>query len=189
MIPQPVQVMFQPGHLVLLPEAVARWESEGIKAVATLKTVDDPELGDEGYELRVGPEAVQVYAQTPTGHFYAGQTLRQLWAEQHRIPCAVVRDWPRFPWRGMHLDVVRHFFPVPFIKRYLDLLALHKLNAFHWHLTDDQGWRIEIKRYPKLTATGAWRVNREDQPWNERKPQQTGESGGLRRLLHAGRDS
>ena len=79
------------------------------------------------------------------------------------MPCVSVTDYPRFEWRGMHLDVSRHFFDVDFIKRYIDILAMHKLNVFHWHLVDDQGWRIEIKKYPRLTEVGAWRVDREDQ--------------------------
>jgi len=91
------------------------------------------------------------------------------------IPCVTVTDYPRFAWRGMHLDVSRHFFDVAFIKRYIDLLAMHKMNVFHWHLVDDQGWRIEIKKYPHLTEVGAWRVDREDKPWNSRMPQQPGE--------------
>ena len=73
------------------------------------------------------------------------------------IPCVQIKDSPRFEWRGMHLDVSRHFFPISFIKKYIDILALYKMNTFHWHLTDDQGWRIEIKKYPKLTTVGAWR--------------------------------
>jgi hexosaminidase len=91
------------------------------------------------------------------------------------MPCVSVTDYPRFEWRGMHLDVSRHFFDVEFIKRYIDILALHKMNVFHWHLVDDQGWRIEIKKYPRLTEVGAWRVDREDRPWNAREPQQPGE--------------
>ena len=77
------------------------------------------------------------------------------------IPCFRITDKPRFPYRGMHLDVCRHFFPVSFIKRYIDLLAMHKMNVFHWHLTEDQGWRIEIKAYPKLTSIGAWRTEKD----------------------------
>ncbi|GAB3821660.1 family 20 glycosylhydrolase [Pontibacter rugosus] len=73
------------------------------------------------------------------------------------LPAVSITDKPRYEWRGMHLDVVRHFFPVEFVKQYIDYLAMHKLNTFHWHLTDDQGWRIEIKKYPKLTEVGAWR--------------------------------
>ena len=73
------------------------------------------------------------------------------------IPAVTIVDRPRFSWRGMHLDVSRHFMPKEFVKKYIDLLALHKMNSFHWHLTDDQGWRIEIKKYPRLTSVGAWR--------------------------------
>ncbi|MFN2314818.1 MAG: beta-N-acetylhexosaminidase, partial [Bacteroidales bacterium] len=91
------------------------------------------------------------------------------------MPCVTITDYPRFEWRGMHLDVSRHFFEVEFIKQYIDILAMHKLNVFHWHLVDDQGWRIEIKKYPRLTEVGAWRVDREDRPWNAREPQQAGE--------------
>jgi hexosaminidase len=73
------------------------------------------------------------------------------------IPALTIHDYPKFAWRGMHLDVSRHFFEVDFVKKYIDLLAMYKFNTFHWHLTDDQGWRIEIKKYPKLTEVGAWR--------------------------------
>jgi hexosaminidase len=124
-------------------------------------------LGDEGYRLTVTPRAVTIRAATPAGVFYGMQTLRQLLpADVFRggrvdrawpIPSIDIEDTPRFAWRGMHLDVSRHFQPKEFVKKYIDLLALHKMNRFHWHLTDDQGWRIEIKRYPKLTEVGAWR--------------------------------
>src|SRR6202012_3876419 len=75
--------------------------------------------------------------------------------EYATIPCAAIKDEPRFAYRGMHLDVARHFFPVEFIKKYLDVMAMYKLNNFHWHLTDDQGWRVEIKKYPKLIQIGS----------------------------------
>jgi hexosaminidase len=175
MIPLPVQVSYLPGAFSLTPEMLDRWRQHGVRSFARLSLIDNPELGAEGYELSVNPDAVEIKARTPAGHFYAGQTLRQLVEEDLTIPCQLVRDWPRFKWRGMHLDVVRHFFPVEFIKRYLDILALHKLNVFHWHLTDDQGWRIEIEKYPRLTSVGAWRVDREGIPWNEREPQRDGE--------------
>lgn len=73
------------------------------------------------------------------------------------LPAVTIKDYPRFSYRGMHLDVSRHFFPIEFVKKYIDLLALHNMNTFHWHLTDDQGWRIEIKKYPKLTEIGSQR--------------------------------
>jgi len=130
-------------------------------------------LGDEGYRLTATPRAVTIRAAAPSGVFYGMQTLRQLLpadvfreaptagarapAYRWTIPAVSIEDVPRFAWRGMHLDVSRHFQPKEFVKKYIDLLALHKMNRFHWHLTDDQGWRIEIKRYPKLTDVGAWR--------------------------------
>lgn len=91
------------------------------------------------------------------------------------IPAVQISDEPRFAYRGMHLDVSRHFFPKEFIKRYIDLIAFNKMNTFHWHLVDDQGWRIEIKKYPKLTEIGAWRVDRPGKIWGERKAQKEGE--------------
>jgi len=126
-------------------------------------------LGDEGYRLVVMPSGVTIRAAKPAGAFYAVQTLRQLLPTQifrqasvpgvtWSIPTVTIEDSPRFAWRGAHLDVSRHFMPKEFVKKYIDLLALHKLNRFHWHLTDDQGWRIEILKYPRLTEVGAWRA-------------------------------
>src|SRR6266567_800024 len=125
-------------------------------------------LGEEGYRLVVTPAGITIRASKPAGAFYAVQTLRQLLpVEVFRqaavpgvtwsIPAVTIEDYPRFSWRGAHLDVARHFMPKEFVKKYIDLLALHKLNRFHWHLTDDQGWRIEIKKYPRLTSIGGWR--------------------------------
>jgi len=133
-------------------------------------------LGKEGYRLEVTTDGAVIKAPQPAGLFYGVQTLRQLLpaatfgsskvptGEPLAIPCVRVEDYPRFGWRGMHLDVSRHFFDVPFVKRYLDHLALHKINVFHWHLTDDDGWRVEIKQYPKLTQVGAWRGPKEALP-------------------------
>jgi hexosaminidase len=126
------------------------------------------ELGAEGYELSVTPERVVIRAPQPAGLFYGAQTLLQLLPPDifaakaaamtdWEIPAMQIEDWPRFQWRGLMLDVSRHFFTKAEVKRLLDEMALHKLNTFHWHLTDDHGWRIEIKKYPKLTAVGAWR--------------------------------
>lgn len=147
----------------------------------------DEDLGNEGYILDVDPNRITVKAYNPAGLFYGVQTLLQLlppeiynkiktqknldWA----IPCIHIRDKPRYSWRGMHLDVCRHFFPKEFIKTYIDYLAYHKMNVFHWHLTEDQGWRIEIKKYPKLTEIGAWRVDRSGITWRERESQKPGE--------------
>jgi len=128
----------------------------------------DTSLGAEGYRLDVSQSVVSVTASTPAGAFYATQTIRQLLppaifrsatvaGTEWDIPAVTIEDRPRFRWRGAHLDVGRHFMPKEFVKKYIDLLALHKMNSFHWHLTEDQGWRIEIKKYPRLTEVGAWR--------------------------------
>jgi hexosaminidase len=146
------------------------------------------DLGKEGYKLSVEKRRIAITAGKPAGLFYATQTILQLLpAEIYatsqkedkpelRIPCMNITDKPSFPWRGMHLDVSRHFFPVEFVKKYIDLIALHKMNVFHWHLTDDNGWRIEIEQYPKLTEVAAWRADRTGIPWTERKQQQPGEA-------------
>jgi len=133
-----------------------------------LSTVDAKQgLGEEGYELTVTPESVVIRAPKPAGVFRGVQTLLQLLPPEGRpsgtgarggaIRCLHVEDRPRFAWRGMSLDVARHFFDKEFVKRYIDFLAAYKINTFHFYLTDDQGWRIEIKRYPRLTERGAWR--------------------------------
>lgn len=113
------------------------------------------------YELISNNNQTIVYACSENGLFYGIQTLIQLIPETKsqllQIPAVEITDYPRFAYRGMHLDVSRHFFDVAFVKQYIDYLALHKMNYFHWHLTDDHGWRIEIKKYPKLTEIGAWR--------------------------------
>ena len=125
-------------------------------------------LGGEGYALDVSSARVSLRAAEPAGLFYAVQTLRQLLPPAifraapvagvaWRIPAVSIEDSPRFAWRGAHLDVGRHFMPKEFVRKYIDLLALHKLNTFHWHLTEDQGWRLEIRKYPRLTEVGAWR--------------------------------
>ena len=125
-------------------------------------------VGPEGYVLDVRPTGVVVRAPEAAGLFYAIQTIRQLLPApifraapvkgvDWTMPAVSIEDYPRFQWRGGHLDVARHFQPKEFVRKYIDLLALHKMNTFHWHLTEDQGWRIEIKQYPKLTEVGAWR--------------------------------
>ena len=124
---------------------------------------DRKDLGEEGYHLEVSSAEISLSAPNPAGLFYGSVTLLQLLDEGERlgrsgsVPAVNISDSPRFSWRGMHLDVGRHFFPVDFVKRYIDLIAMHKMNRFHWHLTEDHGWRIEIKKYPKLTEIGAWR--------------------------------
>ena len=136
----------------------------------TLYCLINPKLdGDEVYKLSVTKNGIRIEAKTPRGIFYATQTLRQLLPPQIEsqeqvmdvkwaIPCVEINDRPRYTYRGLHLDVGRHFFDKQDVMRYIDLLAYHKLNTFHWHLTEDQGWRIEIKKYPKLTEVGAHRT-------------------------------
>ncbi len=111
---------------------------------------------ESGYEIKILPDQLVVYAKSAKGIFYATQTLRQL-NQNGTFPCVEIKDQPRFSYRGMHLDVARHFFDVDDVKKYIDLLAYHKFNRFHWHLTEDQGWRIEIKKYPKLQEIAAYR--------------------------------
>jgi len=130
----------------------------GAQGAITLALGNDAPPGAEAYRLDITSDRIQLSAREARGLFYGIQTLRQLVAAAPKaIPAVRIDDAPRFPWRGLHLDVGRHFFPVDFIKRYIDLLASFKLNTFHWHLTEDQGWRLEIKKYPKLTEVGAWR--------------------------------
>ncbi len=151
-----------------------------------LELVSDTGIGKEAYKLRVTRKKIYICSSAPAGIFYGIQTLRQLFPPEFesggsagnikmQVPCVYIEDRPEFEWRGMHLDVSRHFFPVEFVKKYIDLIAMHKMNVFHWHLVDDQGWRIEIRKYPKLTGVGAWRADRENQPWNDRDPQKPGE--------------
>jgi hexosaminidase len=124
----------------------------------SVRIAPDAPAGPEAYRLEVTPERIEVKAREPRGLVYGVQTLRQLAAASPKaLPAVRIDDAPRFVWRGLHLDVGRHFFPVEFIKKYIDLMAAFKLNTFHWHLTEDQGWRLEIKKYPKLTEVGAWR--------------------------------
>ena len=126
------------------------------------------EWGREGYSLEVTTAGGRIRANAAPGFFYGMQTLLQLLppavgsptpvpGTAWRMESVTILDQPRFAWRGVHLDVGRHFFPVEFVKKYIDMIALYKMNTFHWHLTEDQGWRIEIKKYPRLMEVGAWR--------------------------------
>ncbi|MFI5186384.1 MAG: family 20 glycosylhydrolase [Chitinophagales bacterium] len=127
--------------------------------------MDNPIIG--AYQMTVDNKGIYIAGDNETGVFYGVQTLIQLLPVDNdkpqtsnnklQIPYVSIEDYPRFEYRGMHLDCGRHFFPVSFIKKYIDYIALHKMNYFHWHLTEDQGWRIEIKKYPRLTEVGAWR--------------------------------
>ena len=148
------------------PNVLASTIAKGnFKGVAFLK---DGSLEDEEYSISVSTRSVLVKASSLNGVLYAIQTIKQMLPEQvyghagsapvkMTIPCVTIKDKPRFGYRGMHLDCSRHFFSIDEIKKYLDVMAMYKLNRFHWHLTDDQGWRIEIKQYPELTIEGAFR--------------------------------
>ncbi|MCX4666915.1 beta-N-acetylhexosaminidase [Streptomyces sp. NBC_01381] len=176
-------------------EGVARWLRDTVGAATGLPFPAgendngivlriDPALLDEAYRLVVDGYAIRIEGGSAAGVFWGAQTFRQLLGpeafrrapvdpgREWTVPMVVIEDAPRFRWRGMMLDVSRHFMPKDGVLRYLDLLAAHKLNVFHFHLTDDQGWRIEIKRHPKLTEVGSWRPrskwgHRASELWNE----------------------
>src|ERR1700687_1558698 len=183
-VPRPAVVRHHNGTFLLGrsaavyadPDArpVAQWFAEqlrsefGIAANVTgesprgsaLRFLLDTSLPEEGSRLRIEPRGVTI-AGHPAGLFYGAQSVLQLAAARSGttfiLPAADIQDRPRFPYRGLHLATSRHMFPVEFLKRYLDWMARYKLNRFHWHLTDDQGWRIEIRQYPRLTEVGAMR--------------------------------
>lgn len=145
-------------------------------------------LPEDAYELLVEKNKVSIYASGYGGFLYGIETIRQLLPVEIEsrsirkemdwiIPVINIEDAPRFPWRGLMIDVSRHFYPKDYIKKVIDGLALHKMNVLHWHLVDDQGWRIEIKKYPKLTEVGAWRVDHEDKHWSARPSAEPGEKG------------
>ena len=140
----------------------------------------DKSLPKEGYTLVVKPDKISITAADRNGALYALETLRQLLPKEFEsatpvkidwtVPAVTITDAPQYPWRGLMLDVSRHFFPKEYILKTLDRMAMLKLNTFHFHLVDNEGWRIEIKKYPKLTEVGAWRVDQEDKLWDERTP-------------------
>ena len=181
-IPEPVSLQQQNGKFTLTacsgfcaasPEAaqVAGLTASGLRASTGLKLpvkagkgnivlVLDKESGIpfEGYTLKVGRNKVEARASSREGLFYAMQSFLQLLDGGRKAPCCEISDSPRFQWRGFHIDPCRHFLPVEEVKKQIDILSQYKINRMHWHLTDDQGWRIEIKKYPKLTEVGAWRT-------------------------------
>jgi hexosaminidase len=185
-VPGPAHVVTGDGHFVLGPATalVARGGRDASRAAERLREVVlettgrtlgdstggaggtvllhlDPAFPDptrEGYRLVVAPRGITLTARSGAGLFYGAETLRQLLGPDGAAPVVTIDDAPRFRWRGMHLDVGRHFRDVDFVKRYIDLLARYKLNTFHWHLTEDQGWRLEIRKYPRLTEVGACRA-------------------------------
>lgn len=135
-------------------------------------------LKEEGYFLSVSENSVLIEAVSNAGLLYGLQTLLQLIPldGSPEIPLLKITDYPRLPWRGFMLDVSRHFFDKKYILKLLDILAMHKINVFHWHLTDNHGWRVEIKKYPLLTQIAAWRADRMGLPWRQREPQHIGEA-------------
>jgi hexosaminidase len=173
-------------------ETIAGWiPSIAVARKADILFVSDSSLSSEAYYLHVTPSGIIVKAATSAGFFYAIESLKQLMPVEYysdrrktniryAIPAVTIMDRPAFEWRGYLLDVSRHFFNKQEVIKVLDFMAELKLNRFHWHLTDDQGWRIEIKSYPKLTETGAWRVNynvkdEETYNWFGRPVQKPGE--------------
>lgn len=141
----------------------------GTNTIVITDRIAPERVGSEGYRLETGASRITIYAAKPAGAFYGIQSLRQLLpsdienpdftpGKRWSVPGIAIEDQPRFGWRGLLLDVSRHFRDKQFVKRQIDLLAYHKMNILHWHLVDDQGWRIEIERYPKLTSVGAWRM-------------------------------
>lgn len=143
----------------VIPQPVSMEVQEGTTRICKLNTVykTNPDIPAEGYTIDATGKKVIVEASTDAGIFYAKQTLNQL-KQGSRIPKVKIVDYPRFEWRGWHIDPCRHFMSVADIKKQIDVMAQYKINTLHWHLTDDQGWRIEIKKYPKLTELGAWRT-------------------------------
>ncbi len=192
-IPAPAQVIADTGHFsfrctrvkgsAAVADLVALLSAELEKGIRRNDGCDkilpinlslvkpDTVVPEEIYWLKINEHSIDLSAANEAGLFRGTRTLAQL-ADQELsgtpVPCATIIDFPRFAWRGMHLGVCRHFFPVDFVKQYIDLLARYKMNRFHWHLTDDQGWRIEIKKYPKLTEVGAWRSGSQYGPYSDR---------------------
>jgi len=163
--------------------SVSRWAKPPLGNYLRFEKVNMPELGSEGYDLEVTPQRVIARANTYAGLLYAFQTLRQIipstgWqvpGKGVKIKCLVIKDNPRFEWRGVMLDVARHFQPKEYIMKQIDIFSSYKINKLHLHLTDDQGWRIEIKRYPNLTKKGAWRADRRGIAWWSRDFAKSGE--------------
>ena len=184
-IPQPSEIIFNDGHFVLneftgivytddfkvsgefLKSYIQKGLDVNLNGPHKIKFIQDLNLSAESYILNINKNSIDIKARSDQGAFYAVQSLRQLLPPAFEnktflstpvtIPCVSINDNPEFSYRGMHLDVGRHLFSVDFIKKYIDALAMLKMNTFHWHLTEDQGWRIEIKKYPKLQEVAAYR--------------------------------
>lgn len=185
-IPQPVEIQAQDGRFILHGENTKIFTEQSVEnctqALNLLKTIwpqtiektksikqaqilfqINNDMTVEAYSLSITPKTIKITYADSSGAYYAIQTLRQIIQQSEtidsnlHIACVEINDSPRFTYRGMHLDVCRHFFTVEEVKHYIDILGAHKFNRFHWHLTEDQGWRIEIKKYPKLTEIGSYR--------------------------------
>ena len=163
-IPQPKHIDYGEGSYML---------AKGWTATKAMQR-KDPSLGKEAYKIDVTEKGVTISASTPQGFFYGQQTLSQMMNQTDgtSLRCLTVSDEPRFSYRGLMLDVVRYFIPKDEILRIIDIAASLKINYLHLHLTDDNGWRIEIKKYPKLTSTGAWRVERNTYFPNRENPRE-----------------
>ncbi|WP_026904647.1 family 20 glycosylhydrolase [Pedobacter glucosidilyticus] len=200
-IPAPQEVITKEGFFVLTPQTAILYQQDADRKIAELfrdlvkqhsgfelvvakNFIQAPESlisfinqalpqNPEAYEINIGEKQITLSGQEQ-GLFYAMQSLAQLY-QLHKsnlnIPQAIIKDQPRFQYRGLHLDVGRHFYPLDFIKKYIDIMAMYKLNNFHWHLTEDQGWRLEIKKYPKLTEIGAYRAQTLIGNFHDRMPQ------------------
>ena len=160
LIPKPAQIEVAGGYFKVDSNLVFGENQSG-----TIRYVIDDSFGiPEGYELNVTSGGIELKAGSETGLFYGKQTLRQLYTPEG-IPCVSIKDAPRFPYRGMHLDVSRHFFPKEEVMKLLDVMSYYKLNTLHMHLTDAGGWRIQMDKYPKLTTDGAFRTESDWQLW------------------------
>jgi hexosaminidase len=172
LVPRPTSLTVTDGHLAHAPApsgpadivALAR-ELMGDAATGTYSLADDPELGEEGYRLTIDEHGVRVTAQTEAGLRWAVQTLRQM----PELPFCDIVDVPTYAWRGALLDVARWCHPIEFVHKFVDLLAMHKLNTLHLHLTDDQGWRFEVRKYPLLAAVGGFRTESMAGLWFEQR--------------------
>lgn len=140
-------------------KSVVKFKKRGKQNVVVIKM--DTSLKKEEYLLSITSETLEIKASTKQGMMHAIQTIRQItMLNPSYAPSLTINDFPAFQWRGMLLDCSRHFMDKEFVKRYIDLLALHKMNVFHWHITEDQGWRIAIDSFPRLTEVGAWRIEK-----------------------------
>ncbi len=172
-----IQKMIQPATGFNLPIVRPKAPESAISIV------EDPTISNpEGYKMSISEKGIEIGAKTPAGAFYAMQTLRQLLPAEiekkekvagvkWQLPYCTIEDAPRFAYRGFMLDVARHFYTVDEVKQFIDILAMHKINQFHWHLSDDQGWRVEIKKYPKLTTVASCRKQTLVGPYTETNPQ------------------